>query len=54
MATYIHELPEWPRFGWSADGFAKQLSEVRHRQGLLAGRMAALGFPDQKEAVLRP
>ena len=52
MATYIHELPKWPRFRWSADGFAKDLSEVRHRQGLLAGRMASLGFPLQKQAVL--
>ena len=52
MATYIHELPKWPRFRWSADRFAKDLSEVRHRQGLLAGRMASLGFPLQKQAVL--
>jgi Fic family protein len=52
MADYIHELPTWPRFHWSAEGFAKDLSEVRHRQGLLAGRMRALGFPLQEQAVL--
>ncbi len=52
MATYIHELPAWPRFHWSAEGFAKDLNEARHRQGLLAGHMRALGFPLQKEAVL--
>ena len=33
-------------------GFAKDLSEVRHRQGLLVGQMGALGFPLQEEAVL--
>jgi len=52
MATYIHELPDWPRFRWSAEGIATDLSEVRHRQGLLAGRMGALGFPLQEQAVL--
>lgn len=52
MATYIHELPTWPHFRWSIDGFAKDLSKVRHRQGLLAGRMGALGFSLQKQAVL--
>jgi Fic family protein len=52
MATYIYELLPWPRFRWSDDAIAKGLSEVRHRQGLLAGRMDALGFALQKEAVL--
>jgi Fic family protein len=52
MATYIHELLPWPRFRWSDDEIAKELSEVRHRQGLLAGRMQELGFALQKEAVL--
>ena len=52
MATYIHELPKWPRFRWSAEAFAKHLSEVRHRQGQLAGHMGALAFPLQEEAVL--
>ena len=42
----------WPRFRWSDDEIAKELSEVRHRQGLLAGRMQTPGFALQKEAVL--
>jgi Fic family protein len=52
MVTYIHELLAWPRFRWSDDEIAKQLSEVRHRQGLLLGHMKSLGFALQKEAVL--
>jgi Fic family protein len=52
MATYIHELLPWPRFRWSEDEIAKALSEVHRRQGLLAGRMQALGFPLRQEAEL--
>jgi Fic family protein len=52
MAAYIHELLTWPRFRWSEDAIAKDLSDARHRQGLLAGHMEALGFSLQKEAVL--
>jgi Fic family protein len=52
MPTYIHELPDWPRFRWNSDGLAKQLATVRLRQGRLIGRMQALGFHQQEEAVL--
>jgi Fic family protein len=52
MQTYIHGLPDWPRFRWNSAGLAKQLAAVRLRQGRLIGRMQALGFPQQKEAVL--
>src|SRR3954447_5577418 len=52
MPTYIHELRDWPRFRWNADGLAKQLAAVRLRQGRLIGRMQALGFRQQEEAVL--
>ena len=38
MATYIHQLLPWPRFRWSDEEIAKELSEVRHRQGLLLAR----------------
>ncbi len=53
MATYIHELPDWPKFRWDQNDVAKQLAAVRHRQGRLIGRMEALGFPLRAEAVLR-
>src|SRR3954470_25057694 len=52
MPTYIHELSHWPRFQWDSDGLAKQLAAVRLRQGRLIGRMQALCFHQQEEAVL--
>ena len=50
---YIYEGPDWPQFHWDANGIADALGRVRHRQGRLIGRMGALGFSLQKEAVLR-
>jgi Fic family protein len=52
MPKYIHELSDWPRFRWNSDGLVKQLAAVRLRQGRLIGRMQALGFHQQEEAVL--
>jgi Fic family protein len=53
MKTYIHELPGWPAFEWDEPSVAKLLAAVRHRQGRLIGRMEALGFELQAEAVLK-
>src|ERR1035438_8294259 len=53
LNRYIHGLPEWPRFHWNGERLAGPLSAVRHHQGRLAGRMGALGFPLQQEAVLQ-
>lgn len=50
---YIHQRSEWPRFHWDQDKLASRLAAVRHRQGRLLGRMEALGFPLQNEAVLQ-
>lgn len=50
--TYIHERNDWPDFRWSDEQIARPLAAVRHRQGRLVGRMEALGFPLQEEAVL--
>jgi Fic family protein len=50
---YIHELPDWPRFGWSRERLVEPLASVRHRQGRLIGRMEALGFGLRQEAVLK-
>jgi Fic family protein len=50
---YIHEQPEWPQFWWRSEAIAEALAAVRHRQGRLVGRMEALGFPLQQEAVFR-
>jgi len=52
MATYIHELLRWPHFVWSEAAIAADLTQAHRRQGLLTGRMQALGFPLQKEAEL--
>ena len=52
MASYIHQLPGWPRFRWDREGLAAPLTEIRHRQGRLLGRMEGLGFALQKEAEL--
>ncbi len=49
---YIWELPDWPRFRWDLARLAGPLSRVRYSQGLLAGRMAGLGFPLQEQASL--
>ena len=53
MAKYIHELPDWPHFRWDQASLTRRLAAVRHRQGKLTGRMQALGFPLQEEAVLK-
>lgn len=53
MTKYIHEIPDWPRFEWGQDKLAKKLAAMRFHQGQFTGRMAALGFPLQAEAVLQ-
>ncbi|MGH8720562.1 MAG: DUF4172 domain-containing protein, partial [Burkholderiales bacterium] len=50
---YIWEWPQWPKFYWNQEVLYTLLAEARHRQGLLLGRMQALGFALQKEATLR-
>lgn len=50
---YIHQIPAWPAFTWSAEAIADRLAAVRHRQGRLIGRMEGLGFDLRAEAVLR-
>lgn len=52
MTTYIHELPEWPRFRWEDARLASPLASARHLQGRLVGQMEALGFKVREEAVL--
>ncbi len=52
MITYIHTLPDWPRFRWSQGVLLQQFAAVRHRQGRLMGRMESLGFSSRTEAVL--
>ena len=49
---YIHELPGWPGFQWNMGKLAGLLASTRHKQGLLVGRMSALGFSVRAEAGL--
>lgn len=53
MATYIHELKDWPVFEWRSRDLPDRVAAVRHRQGRLSGRMEALGFELRAEAVFR-
>jgi Fic family protein len=50
--TYIHERKGWPGFRWDHQRVSELLVDVRHRQGLLTGRMEGLGFQLRAEAVL--
>src|SRR3954451_21720342 len=53
MVTYIHELPDWPRFRWNDARLTAPLAAARHLQGRLIGQMEALGFKEKEEAVFR-
>jgi Fic family protein len=52
MATYIHELRNWPSFTWDQSRLAPKLASVRNRQGRLTGRMEELGLKLKTEANL--
>lgn len=49
---YIHEHPDWPQLRWDSAALQARLAGVRHRQGLLLGRMATFGFDDRNESSL--
>ncbi|MEZ5934837.1 MAG: DUF4172 domain-containing protein [Alphaproteobacteria bacterium] len=54
MLTYIHEEADWPRRRWRDKEWSASLADVCHRRSRLIGRMSALGFELQSEAVLPP
>lgn len=49
---FIHNDNEWPAFRWDTAALAEPLATTRHRQGLLVGRLSALGLRLQQEAEL--
>ncbi len=51
--TYVHELPDWPKFRWNDATLASLVASVRHKQGRLLGHMHALGFALRADATLR-
>ncbi|EPR70871.1 Fic family protein [Cyclobacterium qasimii] len=52
MALYIHNRDNWTDFTWDSKKVLLKLSETRHLQGKLLGRMESLGFDLQNEAIL--
>jgi Fic family protein len=52
MRQYIHQLEDWANFKWNNDILLPILSQVRHKQGILMGKMLSLGFDLKQEAFL--
>jgi Fic family protein len=48
---YLHERSDWPHFTWDQSAVASQLASVRHRQGLLMGRLDGLGLKFRQKAT---
>ena len=53
ITVFIYQKKGWPNFHWEAGDVLPLLVRVRHKQGLLLGRMRQLGFDLQAEASLR-
>jgi Fic family protein len=49
---YIHERENWTNFIWDNDKLSLKLSNIRHLQGRLLGRMEGLGFDLIESATL--
>jgi Fic family protein len=52
LNNYLYQLPGWPEFIWDANALSAKLAATRHHQGLLIGKIQALGFALQDEAAL--
>lgn len=50
---YIHERPDWPHFLWDKQVISDALIQIRHKQGLLMGRMQSIGFKIRSETFLQ-
>ena len=50
--AYIYEQKDWPEFRWSTVELSSLVANIRHKQGLLLGRMSVLGFQLRNEASL--
>src|SRR6478736_2205765 len=49
---YLYMNEDWPRFTWDAKRLVPYLSTARYKQGVLLGKMQALGYQLKKEATL--
>lgn len=52
MTSFIYQQDNWPNVTWNNDDIVNLLSEARHLQGRLMGKMESLGFNLQNEALL--
>ena len=50
---YLWQLPDWPHLAFDAATLAAPLAQVHRAQGMLAGRMAALGLAQRDQATLQ-
>ena len=48
---FIHQLKDWPCFKWDSTKVDAKLAEVSFELGRFSGRLGAIGFEIQKEAV---
>lgn len=49
---FIYQNSEWPNFTWNDNTLLPTLSKVRMLQGMIIGKMEAMGFNLRNEAVL--
>lgn len=49
---YIHQRSDWPHWTWDEKVLLPLISEIRHQQGLLLGKVKWIGFPLNLEAQL--
>lgn len=52
LEMYIWQDTAWPKFYYDQNQLTNRLAQTRHDQGLLLGRMEALGFHLREEAAL--
>ena len=50
---YLYSDTDWPQFQWDMETLAGPLASARYKQGLLLGKMKALGFTLRAEANLK-
>ena len=50
---WIYQDKNWPNFTWNTEELTSKLSDIRHHQGRLLGRMESLGFQFKQEASLK-
>ncbi len=48
---FIHEHENWTAFRWDASALTALIEEASRKQGMLAGRLASLGFDNKMKAM---